>query len=228
MRAAMAGYVRGVHRAYLDAAAQLPPAERARLPLLAAGRLTVAAVGTANLHVLGTTEALPAPVGAEVEVTEDLDGLAWSLRFFDPVVLPGLGLVDESAAPQPAEVRRLLGVRTYVYHLVVPPGGQLTGHHAGHAGTGLAHAHAAGARDLEAIRAHARGREDLVDELAGATVAGLPRAQALLAMAIAPTDPTVREVASVANPDVEALRRALLAAVRPADPAPIHRQEEGT
>ena len=186
MRQAMADYVRALHQAYLDAVATLPPAERARLPLITAGRVTVAAVGVRMLHVIGTVETLPAPRGPEVEIADSLDDLAWTLRFFDPVVVPALGLIDESQGADYDEVRRALGSRTVVYHLAVPPGGTLTAHHALHAGTGLAHAHAAAARDFDALRAHAPGRESLVDEMQGASVAGLPRAQVALAMAIAP------------------------------------------
>ncbi len=186
MRQAMADYVRALHQAYLDAVATLPPAERARLPLITAGRVTVAAVGVRMLHVIGTVETLPAPRGPEVEIADSLDDLAWTLRFFDPVVVPALGLIDESQGADYDEVRRALGIRTVVYHLAVPPGGTLTAHHALHAGTGLAHAHAAAARDFDALRAHAPGRESLVDEMQGASVAGLPRAQVALAMAIAP------------------------------------------
>lgn len=186
MRQAMASYVRALHQAYLDAVVTLPPAERARLPLMSAASLTVAAVGVRNLHVVGTVEALPDPRGPEVEIRESLDDLSWNLRFFDPVIVPALGLIDESSSPAHEEVRRALGVRTVVYHLAVPPGGSLTAHHALHAGTGLAHSHASAARDFDALRAHAPGREDLVDEMQGASVSGLARAQVLLAQAIAP------------------------------------------
>jgi hypothetical protein len=186
MRQAMADYVRALHQAYLDAVATLPPAERARLPLLRTDRLTVIAAGVRMLHVIGTVETLPSPQGPEVEVTDAADSLQWSLRFYDPVVAPGLGLIDESAGADYDEVRRVLGIRTVVYHLAVPPGGSLTAHHALHAGTGLAHSHAAAARDFDALRAHAPGREVLVDEMQGASVAGLGRAQVLLAQAIAP------------------------------------------
>jgi hypothetical protein len=137
-----------VHEAYLAQARLLAPAAQARLPLLQAPRLTVAAAGARNLHVIGTAESFPAPVGQEVEVTGEADGLAWELRFFDPVVLPVLGLVAETDGPAPEEVRRVLGVGTYLYHLVVEPGSQLTPHHATHAGTGLASAHATAAREL--------------------------------------------------------------------------------
>ena len=186
MRQAMADYVRALHQAYLDAVVTLPPAERARLPLTSADGLTVAAAGVRMLHVIGTVESLPAPVGQEVQLRDSLDDVEWTLRFFDPVVAPGLGLIDESEGPNHDEVRRALGIRTVVYHLAVPPGSSLTAHHALHAGTGLAHSHAAAARDFDAIRAHAPGRESLVDEMQGAHVAGLQRSQVLLAQALAP------------------------------------------
>ena len=76
MRAALAGYVQAVHAAYLDSSVLLPPAERARLPLLDPAPLTVIAVGTAYLHVVGTRETLPAPTGQEVALDDELDGLA--------------------------------------------------------------------------------------------------------------------------------------------------------
>jgi hypothetical protein len=215
MRAALADYVRAVHGAYLDASALLPPAERARLPLLEPGPLTVVAVGTAYLHVVATRETLPAPTGQEVALDDELGGLHWTLRFVDPVVLPAVGLLDESGGPAQEQVRRLLGLRTHLYHLAVAPGGGLTAHHAQHAGTGLAHAHAAAARDFETIRAHARGRERLVDDLAGADLAGLRFAVAALAARIAPQDADVAALASQAEPDPVALRRAVLEAVRP-------------
>lgn len=186
MRQAMADYVRALHQAYVDAVQTLPAAERARLPLVSAGQVTVAAAGVRHLHVIGTVEELPAPRGPEVELTDSLDDVAWTLRFFDPVVVPGLGLIDESSGPDHDEVRRALGIRTVVYHLAVPPGSSLTAHHALHAGTGLAHAHAAAARDFDAMRAHAPGRESIVDEMQGAHVAGLDRAQAALALALTP------------------------------------------
>ena len=186
MRQAMADYVRALHQAYADAVETLPPAERARLPLLAAGQITVAAVGVRNLHVIGTVESLPSLRGQEVEIDDSLDDLAWALRFFDPVVTPALGMIDETAGPDYEEVRRVLGIRTVVYHLAVPPGGTLTAHHALHAGTGLAHSHAAAARDFDALRAHAPGREAVVDEMQGASIAGLARAQVALAQVLAP------------------------------------------
>lgn len=186
MRHAMSEYVRGLHQSYLEATATLPPAERARLPLVAAGDITVIAAGARMLHIIGTVESLPSPRPPEIEVRDSIDDIAWSLRFFDPVVAPGLGLINEADAPAHDDVRRVLGVRTVVYHLAIPPGGSLTAHHAQHAGTGLGHAHAAAARDFDAMRAYASDRESLIDELQGASQAGLARAQVLIAKAISP------------------------------------------
>ncbi|MDP9241297.1 MAG: hypothetical protein M3O55_11785 [Actinomycetota bacterium] len=214
MRAAMADFVAAAHEAYLSQARLLPPAERARLPLVAAGSFTVVAAGARNLHVLGTVEALPAPRGQEVALPGEAEDIVWDLRFYDPVVLPDLGLIDESAAAQPEEVRRVLGVRTVLYHLVVQPGASLTAHHAVHMGTGLANSHAAVARNLDAVRAHAPQAADLVDELGGALQAGLPRAAALLAAAIAPGDAAVGELARGAAPDPAAVLTALVAATQ--------------
>jgi hypothetical protein len=211
MRQAMADYVRTLHQAYASQAELQPPAVRGRMPLLGE-RFTVVAAGVGNLHVIGTRESLAVPSGPEVELHDQLDGMSWSLRFFDPVVLPALGLIDESRAPAGDRVRRALGLTTYLYHRVVQPGSELTAHHAGHAGTGLANAHAAEARDFEAIREHSPGREALVDEMEGASLAGLRRAQVLLAREIAPWDDDVRALDERAPPDH--LRRALLAAVR--------------
>lgn len=213
MRQAMADYVRAVHQAYLHAAAGLPPAERARLPLQAAGEVTVLAVGARNLHVIGTTEALPAPRGQEVELIDTLGPLTWRLRFFDAVIVPALGLVDETSEAQPQRIREVLGVRTVAYHLSIPPGGGLTSHHALHAGTGLAHAHAAAHRDFDAICALAIGKEDLVAELRGASVAGLVAAQLLLARTIAPA---AAELESMDVHDVDPIlvRRTLLGDLR--------------
>lgn len=186
MRDAMAGYVRGLHQAYLDAADLLSPGDRAQLPLLSADEITVAAVGTRVLHVIATTQALPAPRGQEVGIRDSLGDLHWTLRFYDPVIIPALGLIDESDGPAFDAVRRQLGVSTVVYHLAVPPGSSLTPHHAQHAGTGLAHGHASAVRDFERLRAKVPQREPLIDEIQGAWVAGLPRAQVLLARALAP------------------------------------------
>ena len=214
MRAAMADYVRTVHQAYASQIAGHPPAVRGRVPLTSRP-FTVVAAGARNLHVIATDEALPPPEGQEVEQVDEVAGLRWTLRFYDPVVLPPLGMIDESAGPASASVRRVLGLSTTLYHLIVQPGGSLTTHHAGHAGAGLAMDHVADARDYDAIRAHARGQEDLVDELEGAARAGLVRAQALLAVELAGGDAEVAQLSSARPLDHIALRRAVLSAVRP-------------
>ena len=201
MRQAMADYVHALPQAYLDATATLPPAERARLPLVAAGDITVIAAGARMLHIIGTVESLPSPRPPEVEVRDSIDDIAWSLRFFDPVVAPGLGLIVEDDSPAHDDVRRVLGVRTVVYHLAIPPGGSLTAHHAQHAGTGLGHAHAAAARDFEAMRAYAHAREPLIDELQAASQAGLARAQVLIAQALIPGIPDL-----VLNPPTDSVQ----------------------
>ena len=168
----------------------------------------MAAAGARNLHVIGTGERFPAPVGQEVEVAGEADGLAWGCASSTRWCCPCSAWSPRPTGPAPEEVRRVLGVGTYLYHLVVEPGSQLTPHHATHAGTGLASAHAAAARELETIRAHAPGRQELVDELAGATTAGLVRAQALLARELAPGDQAV-----AAATDPAAIRAALVKAL---------------
>ena len=122
MRAAVARYVEEIHRAYVAQALTFPAAVRGRMPLLAGGPLTVAAVGARNLHVLATRDSLGPVHGQEVEVRGSVEGLSWTLRFFDSVVLPELALIDESAGPAFAEVRHALGVGTVVYHFVARAG----------------------------------------------------------------------------------------------------------
>jgi hypothetical protein len=218
MRRAVAGYVEGIHRAYAQQASTFPPAVRGRMPLLAAGRFTVVAAGARNLHVLATTESLGPLQGEEVELPGSLEGLAWTVRFYDPVVLPALGLVDEGDGPRPDEVRGCLGISTVLYHLVTQPGSGLSPHHAGHVGSGLASGHSAAARDFDTLRSRARGREALVDEMQGAAVAGLARAQVLLARAIAPHNPAVGEAVDAAlrpgaDLDPDGVRRVLVGAL---------------
>ena len=213
MREAVAHYVEEIHRAYLAQALTFPAAVRGGMPLLAPGPLTVAAVGVRNLHLLATRDLLGPARGPEVEVSGSLEGLSWTLRFFDPVVLPSLALVDESSEPAFGEVRHALGVTTVVYHFVASPGSGLSAHNAAHVGTGLAGGHSAVARDFETIRSRVRGREDLVDEMAGAAAAGLVRAHAMLASALLPNNAALRTLAADSRPDPDAVRREVLAAV---------------
>jgi hypothetical protein len=216
MRNAVAGYVTGIHDSYLAQAATFPPAVQGAMPLLKAGPFRVAAVAVRSLHLVATTESLGPLHGQEVELAGEAGeptALRWTVRFFDPVVLPALGLIDETAGPAVAEVRRTLGISTVLYHLTASPGTTFNQHNAAHVGTGLASGDSAAARDFETIRQRARGREQLVDELAGAALAGLPRAQALLAAAIAPRDPAVAALAQQDAPDPGEIRKALLASV---------------
>ncbi len=215
MRKAMTDYVATVHETYWTQAQLQSVAVRGRMPLVSGEPFTVVAAGAQNLHVFATREQLSEPQGPEVAHEGGVGGIAWTLRFFDPVVLPELGLINEGGGPATDEVRHALGVTTYLYHLVVQPGSELTAHHAGHAGGGLANSHIAVARDFAAIRAHAPGRERLVDEMEGAALAGLETAHRLLACEIAPWAQSVTGLGSdAATGDV---RRALLVAVRGED-----------
>src|ERR1700759_2441306 len=213
MREAVARYVEEIHRAYVAQAMTFPAAVRGRMPLLAPGSLTVAAWGPRNLHVLAPRDSLGPVREPEVELAGSVEGLSWTLRFFDPVVLPELSLIDESSGPAFGEVRHALGVSTGVYHFVASPGSGLSAHTAAPVGTGLAGGHSAAARDFETIRSRARGREDLVDEMAGAAAAGLIRAHAMLAAALMPRNAALSALAAEARPDPDAVRRELLAAV---------------
>jgi hypothetical protein len=219
MRSAMASYVEALHIAYLDIARLLPPAERTRLPLLTAGPLTVVAAAARHLHVIATTDRLPAPSGPEVELDGELPDLRWTLRFLDPVVLPELGLLDESISPKAADVRRVIGIGNIVYHLSVAPGGGLTAHHASHAGTGLANQHAAAHRDFDALRHLAKGRELLIDEMAVASQLSLHNAVRALALLVSPHEPQLAADCSDPMADDVKIRRSLLATFAPGSAA---------
>jgi hypothetical protein len=213
-RAQLRQFVLALHQAYLGSARLLAPGEQAVMPLLAAGQITVVVAAARHLHVMATTDRLPAPRGQEVEETDELDGLCWAVRFYDPVVLPELGMIREGDVPGAAEVRRALGISAVLYHLSVTPGGGLTPHHAQHAGTGLANEHAARVRDGESLRALLPGREDVVDEFVAAERIGLHHSVRLLARALAGDDPGVAE--AVVHGDDAAVRRSVLVAARTA------------
>lgn len=209
MRAAMADYVATVHQAYVSQADMQTPAVRGRMPLLAED-FTVVAAGAGNLHVIATVEDLARPDGPEVAIDAEIGSMKWTIRFYDPVVLPQLGAIDESSGPRGDQVRQALGITTRLYHLIVQPGSQLTSHHAGHAGSGLANAHIADARDFAEIRA-LTANSSLVDEMEGAARAGLNNAQILLARELAP--PGTGHLSGTA----EQVRRGLLEALRETD-----------
>lgn len=177
MRELVGEYVRTVHTTYLDHIAHLPPAVRGALPLIAAGGVTVVAAAAQRLHLVATTDRLPAPDGPEVEIPDEHRGIAWTVRFFDPSVLPELGVLADDG---PHDVRRVLGIADTVYHLTVAGGG-LTRHHAQHSGVALANQHAKALRDLDRIRRALPGRQRIVEEFGVCARLGLDRAAALLA-----------------------------------------------
>lgn len=178
MRELVRDYIGVLHATYLDHVRHLPPAERGALPLVAAGRLTVVAAAARRLHLIATTDSLPAPHGPEVELTDEHDGIVWAVRFYDPSVLPDLGIL---AKDDPADVRRVLGISDTVYHLALDVGGGLGGHHAQHSGVALANQHAKTSRDLDRVRRAFPGHQDEVSEFGDCVRLGLDRASALLA-----------------------------------------------
>lgn len=209
MRERLADYVFALHQAYLRHADLLAPAERATLPLVDDRPLTVAVAAARELHLVATHDRLPAPRGPEVEVSEELAGVPWTVRFFDPSILPELGLVG-GADDATLAVRRVLGVADVVYHLTVSIGGGLTVHHAQHAGVALANQHAAAVRDGQSLRRAFPGREAWVDEFVRADRLDLPLSARLLARELAGPALTDTELTG----DLPSLRAALLAVGR--------------
>ena len=129
IRQAVAGYVAAAHRAY--AAAVAPPGG-----LLRGDPFAVLAVAAGDLHLIATRQGLPEPEVPVIAIDDEADGLRWQVRFYDALLVPDLGQV----APGPdsgAEVRRLLGITAWLYHLVAPPA-RLDAHHARHTGLALA------------------------------------------------------------------------------------------
>ncbi len=154
MRQAVADYVTAIHRAYLASTADVPPTVAGALPLLAADGFSVLAVAAGDLHLIATHQSPPPVRAGELEVSGELGGLRWRLRFFDPVVLPELRALAGGAGPAPAEeIRCLLGVQAWLYHLAASPTAGLSAHNAFHAGTALAHGHV---RDVLAAQAGMR------------------------------------------------------------------------
>ena len=151
---------------------------RGALPLIAASQVTVVAAAAQRLHLVATTDPLPAPHGQEVELTDEHQGIRWTVRFYDPSVLPELGFLAEDA---PCDVRRILGISNTVYHLTVSFGGGLSGHHAQHSGVALANQQAKSTRDLDTIRRALPRQLEAVNELGDCVRVGLDRAAALLA-----------------------------------------------
>ncbi|WP_459969110.1 hypothetical protein [Nocardioides pyridinolyticus] len=178
MRELVRAYVYAVHAAYLDHTRHLSAGERGALPLVAGEHLTVVAAASRQLHLVATTDTLPAPQGREVEYADEHLGVTWRLRFYDPSVVPALGLLVDDRAE---EVRRVLGIGDTLYHLSVDVGGGLGVHHAQHSGVALANQHTKQFRDLERVRRALPQREQSIDELGVCVRNGLARAAALLA-----------------------------------------------
>ncbi len=170
-------YVRVVHATYLDHVRDLPSAERGALPLVATSGVTVVVATAQRLHLLATTDSLPASTDPGVEVADEYEGVTWTVRFYDPSVLPELGTLTEDT---PGDVRRVLGIAGSIYHLTAAIGGGLSAHDAQHSGVALADQHAQVARDLDRLRRALPGRVGVVDELGACVRFGLDRAAALL------------------------------------------------
>jgi hypothetical protein len=197
MRDLVRDYVAALHATYLDHTRHLPPAERAALPLLAAGGVTVVAAAAQRLHLVATTDPLPRPQGPEVALSDSYLGTEWTVRFYDSSLLPELGILTEDS---PSAVRRALGVTATVYHLTVAVGGGLGSHHAQHSGVALANQHARTIRDLDRVRTALPHQPRLVDEFRDCVRLGLSRASALLAAEL--TSGRVQPVAGASTDDV--------------------------
>jgi hypothetical protein len=129
IRQAVADYVAAAHRAY--AAAVSPPSG-----LLRGDPFSVLAVAAGDLHLIATRQALPVCDVPAVEIDGAADGLRWQLWFYDAGLVPDLAKVMPGP-DSPAEVRRVLGITTWLYHLVASPA-RLSAHHARHMGLALA------------------------------------------------------------------------------------------
>lgn len=177
MRQMLRDYVVALHSTYLGHTRHQPPGERAALPLRPGMDLTVAVAAARGLHLVAVVGALPR-VTDEADTLDEVGGLQWTVRFYDPSVVPELGLLAEDA---PSDVRRVLGIESPLYHLRVSAGGGLSDHHAQHSGVALANDHTRRARDLAKLRAALPGLEVTVDEFSTCVRLGLDRAAELLA-----------------------------------------------
>ena len=177
----------------------------------------MAAVGARNLHLLATREGLGPLRGQEVAVGGSLPGLEWTLRFYDPVVTPALGLIAESEGPAYAEVRGALGEHGRLPRRRAAGLGADRRTTPGHVGAGLAAGHTAAARDFETIRSRVRGREALVDEMVGAVTRASPARRSCWPGRSPPATPPSsaggRGAGRAASPDPDEVRKALLASV---------------
>ena len=129
IRQAVATYVAAAHRAY--AATVAPPGG-----LLRGDPFAVLAVAAGDLHLIATRQTLPPPDASLAAVDGAADGLRWQVRFYDARLVPDL--VRVTPGPDSvAEVRRVLGITTWLYHLIASPA-HMNEHHAHHTGLALA------------------------------------------------------------------------------------------
>ena len=173
---AVAGYVQEIHRAYVDQAATFPPGVRG----------ADAADDRRSDHGRRGRRPQPAPPGhhrgasarcaaRRSRWTRSYGGVAWDLRFYDPVVLPDLGAARRargSRRSRRSSARSASARCSTTWSPSPAPASRATRPPTSAPGwpTGTPRA----ARDFETIRSRARGREALVDELAGAAIARAP------------------------------------------------------
>lgn len=145
LRHRLAAYVAAMHEAAVSAANDA--GGTARDLLLADEPFTVAIIAGRSLHLVATRDDLPTLRHHEQVLVGKLPPLTWSVRFFDATVIPGLGAQPtrstEAGDPEPDGAPDVtpadIGIETVIYHLRLDPTGELSTHHAMHAGTSLAH-----------------------------------------------------------------------------------------
>ena len=133
IRQAVAGYVAAAHRAY--AAAVAAPGG-----LLRGDPFAVLAVAAGDLHLIATRQTPPALDVGEAAIDGAGDGLRWQVRFYDAGRVADLARVA-TGPDSVADVRRVLGITSWLYHLVASPA-SMNEHHARHTGLALAGAEA--------------------------------------------------------------------------------------
>lgn len=136
LRDALAEYVHALHESYVATAVDRG-ADVTDLPL-AGAPFTVAIAAADQLHLVATRGELPRVRPHEEPIAGHLDPLHWTVRFLDSSVIDELGRTSGLDTPT---VKKLLGIQSTLYHLMVQVDAALTPHQAVHAGAGLASAH---------------------------------------------------------------------------------------
>ena len=142
LRQQLAAYVAALHEACVAATAEAghEPSDL----LLADAPFTVAIIAGRGLHVVATRDELPPLRDHEQVPVGHLPPLEWSVRFVDATVVPGLGarpaaVGGDQPEHDPVDVApRDIGIEHVLYHLRLDAAGELSTHHAMHAGTALA------------------------------------------------------------------------------------------